>query len=219
MRIDNTSPVRQQRWLEASAAANIPSFGAVEITGTTMLETSTRAVLNVKQPTGASLSLVAINGILPITSGFYGEVTMDGPMWAQYDNASTPAIGETWGTQATSYKLKKDNDGFLVIGAGVSWNGIDVFRVMPAIPAMGFKKLVRFTLSGTLTTSNASQSATITNQYGTGTNNTTAAGGITVHNLLTHSAGVYVFSGDSGDAGLAYHDSGANYRILQMECP
>lgn len=82
-----------------------------------------------------------------------------------------------------------------------------------------FKSLVRFTLDSALTTSDASQTATITNQYGPGVDNTTASGGITVHNLETSSAGTFVFEGNSGDAGLAMWDETTNYRIIQIECP
>lgn len=79
-----------------------------------------------------------------------------------------------------------------------------------------FKPLVRFTLGGTLATSEASKAATITHQYGRGIDNSTS---ITVHNLLTSTASTYAFSGASGAAGLAYHDYGTNYRIIQLECP
>lgn len=81
------------------------------------------------------------------------------------------------------------------------------------------RSLVRFTLDSALTTSDASQTATITNQYGPGVDNTTASGGITVHNLETSSAGTFVFEGNSGDAGLAMWDETTNYRIIQIECP
>jgi hypothetical protein len=81
------------------------------------------------------------------------------------------------------------------------------------------KSLVRFTLAATLATSDASKTATITNQYGPGSDGPTGAGAITVHNLLTSTGGVYVFEGDSGDAGLAMWDTGTNYRIIQLECP
>lgn len=81
------------------------------------------------------------------------------------------------------------------------------------------RSLVRFTLNSALTTSDASQTATITNQYGPGVDNTTASGGITVHNLETSSAGTFVFEGNSGDAGLAMWDETTNYRIIQIECP
>jgi len=79
------------------------------------------------------------------------------------------------------------------------------------------KSLVRFTLDSTLATSDESKSATIVTQYGDGfTADITVT--ITVYNLLTSTASVYVFSGASGDAGLAIWDSGVNYRIIQLEC-
>lgn len=81
-----------------------------------------------------------------------------------------------------------------------------------------FKSLVRFTLDVALTTADASQTATITDQYGPGVDNTTASGGITVHNLLTSAAGTYMFEGNVGDAGLAMWDEGTDYRIIQIEC-
>ena len=75
--------------------------------------------------------------------------------------------------------------------------------------------LVRFTLNAALTTSDSSKAATITNQYGPGIANSTS---ITVYNCETASAGTYIFSADSGDAGLAIWDSGTDYRIIQLEC-
>lgn len=81
----------------------------------------------------------------------------------------------------------------------------------------GTKQLVRFTLNADLTTSAASQSATITNQYGPGTDNSDTA--ITVLNLETHDPGVYVFEGDAGDAGLAMLNENQEYVIIQIECP
>jgi len=87
------------------------------------------------------------------------------------------------------------------------------------VPLLGTRKLVRFTLAAAMTTSDASKSATITDQYGPGEDGPTTAGGITVHNLETHTSGTHVFEGDSGDTGYAYHDAENDYIILQMECP
>jgi len=92
-------------------------------------------------------------------------------------------------------------------------------RFVPTLPqsTANMKRLCRFTLDAALATSDASKAATITTQYGEGTSHSTTA--ITVHNLLTHTAGTYVFEGDSGDAGLAYFNSSGNWVIIQMECP
>jgi hypothetical protein len=82
--------------------------------------------------------------------------------------------------------------------------------------SVGTKQLVRFTLDVALTTADASQPATITDQYGPGTDNSNTA--ITAHNLLTHTAGTYMFEGNAGDAGLAMRDADQDYRIIQIEC-
>lgn len=82
----------------------------------------------------------------------------------------------------------------------------------------GYKKICRFLLDAALTTSDASVAAKIAAQYGDGTAHSTA-GTITAWNLLTSGTSVYLFSGSSGAAGLAYWDAGTNWRILQMECP
>lgn len=96
------------------------------------------------------------------------------------------------------------------------WDSGSNYRI---IAVEGYKPLVRFTLAAALATSDASKTATIQSQFGPGlANPSTGAGAITVHNLLTSTASTYVFSGSSGDAGLAEWDSGNNYRIVQMEC-
>jgi len=79
-----------------------------------------------------------------------------------------------------------------------------------------YKALCRFTLDAALATTDASKTAVAQSQYGTGYGGLT---NITVYNLLTAVAGTYVFEGASGAAGLAYLDSGTDWRIIQMECP
>lgn len=101
------------------------------------------------------------------------------------------------------------------------WNLVAEFRRLDQRNRYGpgRKDLVRFTLDNALTTAEASESATITNQFGRGRNADTGTT-ITVHNLETNSAGVYVFEGDSGDAGWAYWGGNGNdYYILMIECP
>lgn len=82
----------------------------------------------------------------------------------------------------------------------------------------GMKPLCRFTLSAALATSESSKSATMSAQYGKGRSHPSTS--ITVYNLLSHTAGTYVFEGDSGDAGYAYYDTAEKkWYIIQMECP
>lgn len=91
-----------------------------------------------------------------------------------------------------------------------------------------YKPLCRFTLDETLATSDAYAWATITNQYGVGSEHTTLE--VNVLNLQTSTPGLYLFYGPSGSAGYAYYDQqvddygtasggGANWIIIQMQCP
>lgn len=82
----------------------------------------------------------------------------------------------------------------------------------------GYKKLCRFILDASLATGDASGTAKITNQYGDGTAHSTS-GTITVGNMLTSATTAYLFSGSSGNAGLAYYSTGTTWQILQMQCP
>lgn len=79
-----------------------------------------------------------------------------------------------------------------------------------------FKPHCRFTLNSALATSESSKAATITDQWGQGIAHPTTA--ITVENLLTKTAGLYLFEGVSGAAGRASYKSGTNWNIENMEC-
>lgn len=79
------------------------------------------------------------------------------------------------------------------------------------------KRLVRFVLDEALTTNDEHKAATIEDQYGPGIDHTETS--ITVYNMPTHTASVYLFEGDEGDAGLAMWDSESDFIIIQMECP
>ena len=83
----------------------------------------------------------------------------------------------------------------------------------------GLKEFCRFTLNADLSTSDATKAATITEQWGRGRDHSTASA-ITVHNLLSHAGGVYVFEGASGNAGIASYDPDLKaWRIIIPECP
>ena len=82
--------------------------------------------------------------------------------------------------------------------------------------SQGIKPLFRFTLDAALATSDATGSGLITNQYGEGTAQSTASA-VTLINLAI--TGGYLFSGSSGQAGLAYYGSSTGSPIIQMECP
>jgi hypothetical protein len=93
-----------------------------------------------------------------------------------------------------------------------------VRAVHSQIDDRGKRLFCRFTLGAALATTDASKSATITNQYGYGRAHTSTS--ITVYNALTHAAGVYEYVGDSGDAGKAFFDPvEGKWHIFDMECP
>ena len=96
---------------------------------------------------------------------------------------------------------------------------------MKHIPHIDYKPIVRVRFDATMTTTTdaaacsitaQSTSLTDTGQYGPGLLNVV---GITCHNMLTHTAGTYLFEANIGDAGLAVHDWGDEYYLLQVECP
>lgn len=108
-------------------------------------------------------------------------------------------------------------------------NGIHINWMM--IGSLGVEQMkpkCRFTATEDLTTSDASCSGQInddygldvgSDQWGSGTEHTTLTG-LTFMNLLTHTAGVYEFAMDSGDAGIAsYSGYGTTWFIDIPECP
>jgi len=104
-------------------------------------------------------------------------------------------------------------------------NLLRIQRPQKHIPHIDHKPAARVIFNATMTTTTASASCTITaqstgdndtGQYGPGLLNVTA---VTCHNMETHTAGTYLFEANIGDAGLAVHDWGDEYYLLQVECP
>lgn len=88
---------------------------------------------------------------------------------------------------------------------------------MSQVSGRGPRPICRFTLVGPLTTSSASQTATITHQLGPGRDHKGTS--ITVQNFLTKTAGVYQYHGASGNAGKAfYNPADKTWHIFDMEC-
>ena len=101
------------RWLPAknTGASEIPGFGAVACS-----DLNSDGILEVARPT-VNGETVYINSAQPIAVGAYGIVTMESPIHALYETGDgTPANGETWGAEASSYKLNKGNTGFTICG-------------------------------------------------------------------------------------------------------
>ena len=192
-----------------------PAFACMQVVGT--IEVGGQNYLEVDQPADNSGSTgpYVFNGPREITTGTYG-IAFDGPVVRSKVNG-TITENARYAPRVSNWDITAETNGPIVcLGSDDIATGIAKVHL---VGPWQRKPLVRFTLSAALATSDASKTATITNQFGFGCDGTTSSGAITVHNLLTASSGVYVFDGDSGDAGLAMWDSGTNYRILQMECP
>lgn len=208
------------RWLPAKnvGSVEIPPFGLVEVSGVEH-ELPNLMVLEVKRPTEDTPAVIGINGMKPIAAGDYGLATVDssGPLYVLKDTG-TAAFGESWGAQQDSFLAKQGNAGLICYGSTTLGAAKTAPLIAVAFPgASNLKPLCRFTLDAALATSEASEGATITDQYGPGADHSETD--ITVYNMLTSTTDVYLFEGAIGAAGLAMWDSGTGWKILQMECP
>lgn len=130
-RSDFREPLRQQRWVDCknNGSDEIPSFAALHITGTEVLDRN-EPILLVEQADEHIPLLWAINSHMPIPSSGYGLCTMDTPAWVQYDTGDTPSIGEPWGIEKSTWKLHQGLPGFIVIGGEVTQNSVARLRVL-----------------------------------------------------------------------------------------
>jgi hypothetical protein len=107
------NPVRAARWQTVlnGAGEQIPAWGLVKISASDVAGVFTG------QKPATDGERVWIAAGMEINTDEQGSVTADFPAWALYDEADgTPAIGETWGAGASSFKLRKDKAGFRVCG-------------------------------------------------------------------------------------------------------
>jgi hypothetical protein len=95
-----------------------PAFGVVEIVDV-VLE-GDQPVIHYQRPSEDNLTKTAVlwGQAIPsgATAGAEGLCTLE-PTFAAYNTASAPAFDEDWGTEASSYLIKKGNTGFKILGA------------------------------------------------------------------------------------------------------
>lgn len=194
------------------SGAEIPAYAIMQ--GVATREYGGRNYIDVKKPAdnyGAAGSFI-FNGPRAIAIGERG-VANEGPI-ARIKFTGSITAGSRYSPTVSQWYATADAGGPLCcLGADDLGNDIGVIH---SVGPWQRKPLVRFTLGGALTTSDASKSATITDEYGPGVDNTSSS--ITVYNFL-NSGATYKYYGDSGDAGLALWDYGDQYRIIDMECP
>lgn len=121
-------------WRPAVAAGDeVPAFALVRVTGR-----DAAGVYTVAQPDTAGGPVWVNSPVLieAAAEGGGGAVTPTGPVDALYESADgTPAVGETWGAGAGSWKLRKNKSGFVVVSAGDPDSG--TCAVLPRASASG----------------------------------------------------------------------------------
>ena len=113
-----------------------------------------------------------------------------------------------------------DNTAAVVGAEGLCVEAMDAANAQHYIVVVmeQLKQFCRFKTTAAFTTASASVAGTIQTQQGLGKDH--ASTSATFNNLADNTDSVYVFEGDSGDAGLAwYTGTGTIWQIVQMECP
>lgn len=99
----------------------IPAYAVMRVTG--VVTTQSIPVITVAKPSSTFQRLYLVNGPLAVASS--GELPAFGT-WADqagfvlYDDANTPAYGESWGPSNGSWEIKKYRYGFTILGAPAS---------------------------------------------------------------------------------------------------
>ena len=108
---------KPDRYKFVESGQTFPAYGIGEVYG---VETEGEWTLLVRRPTGddGALYLVNYNATTAHNGYGYGYFGFSNPVYALYDDETTPAFGKEWGPQPTSYKLKRGRTGFITVGAG-----------------------------------------------------------------------------------------------------
>lgn len=108
-------PTSAIRWLPVvnTGSAPIPPYAVMRVSGID----STTGYYQVGQPNADSMTEILINGPSAIPGSAEGQGHRSDPCTVLYETIDgTPAVGEDWGTESGSWKLRKDKTGFRVLG-------------------------------------------------------------------------------------------------------
>lgn len=204
----NLDPVQQIRWLvwTNQSAEECPPFGAVRVTGA-----DSNRDLQGNKP-NANGQAVWINGPTPVPAGSTGLLTNDFPVPAYYDAADgTPANNETWGAGTGTWKLKKNQAGFTVVG-GAADSRVMVTR--PLLDATGSDVFVKVTSSDTT-------ASYLGSKLSAGTNISFAtlnpAGNEQLQINCTYAYALSVISGALGTGDSSYSNANVTSITINME--
>lgn len=108
------------------ASATIPAYAVMRVTGS--VTASGTEYVTVAKPNTDFKRKYLVNGSSQVLNGEYGVGTwLEEADWVLYDDANTPAIGESWGPKNDSWKLNKWRYGFTIVG-NPSGGSTDIVR-------------------------------------------------------------------------------------------
>lgn len=186
LRRDPPSPDKRM-WFkclpDSASVGEAPAYGVIKIVGSEFI--GGHDVLKFEKPDTDSLQGCAILWAhnVPASGDDPGWCTFE-PAHALYNDASTPAWDEAWGTEANTWKLKKDNTGFKILG-GASEGRVLVKRPERETIAWGF---LSSSASQTLDDGNADTQISFSSGAGSGIEADT-----TGDMFVIQTAGTYLF--------------------------
>lgn len=133
------TPIAPEWDFKNESSEQIPPYGVMRVTGfdVTTDPEYPRLLVNKPNTYGAQYSH-AINGDLCVEAGQTGRCTLGGISAAKYDDGDgTPAFSELWGPRNGSWKLKKNTQGFAVLGIASSARKLVLVRPAPFLVGIG----------------------------------------------------------------------------------
>lgn len=102
----------------------IPAFAVMRVTG--VATGMSIPLVTVAKPSSSFQRLYLVNGPIPVAGGSKSREMPGFGTWADqagfvlYDDANTPAYGESWGPSDGSWEIKKWRYGFTILGGAAS---------------------------------------------------------------------------------------------------
>ena len=183
----------------------IPAYGIIRITGQATGVGNAKILAGAKPNIYGSQYLHFVNGPKDIASGKVGRCFDDDIATALYDDADgTPAAGELWGPRASTYALKKNTGGWMVL-----WNVDSTANtvLVRRTPFTWFRGTADADIAKTAT-------GTVSIYYGTGGTYTDTT--INMTGCVNEFADIT--SGSIVEVVWEYDVAGAKWKIVQAEC-
>lgn len=138
-----------------------PPYGIMAVADVVLLKSL--AVIEVQQTTAASAAYL-LNGHTSIKPGELGQGHQTYPSIMAYEasESNAPAPGDIWGPAVGTWKIKFNQQGFVILGGGA--NGL-VNATFSFIPATGPTPVLQLNVRGTLTSGLAYQGSATCQQY------------------------------------------------------